>query len=68
MKIILKYLYSDTGKYFLQTNGNMFDLSRGMDGVRYINENKTRLDIPPDYHVIKSPSEVPLDVQNMVLF
>lgn len=45
--LILKIISdSATGKYFLQTTGNLFNLSRGMDGTRLINYTATKLSNP----------------------
>lgn len=53
-----------TGKYYLQTNGNLFNLSRRMDGIRFMRVNLTRLMVPGDDY---SP-DVPPEVQERVLF
>jgi len=55
---------NQTGKYFLQTNGNMFNLSRRMDGVRYMKVNLTRLITPGE----DTAGEIPIDVQEEVMF
>lgn len=52
-----------TGKYFLQTNANQFNLSRRMDGISFMKVNLTRLQTPDPNH-----GEIPADVQQEILF
>jgi hypothetical protein len=64
-KPFLKCLFhcSTTGKYFLQTNGNMFNLTRGMEGVKPMEPNVTRLMTQR-----AQSSLVPLEVHDVILF
>lgn len=42
----LSAIFRATGKYFLQTHSNLFNLAQGMDGVRFYKVTPTRLQTP----------------------
>ncbi|CRL07959.1 CLUMA_CG020953, isoform A [Clunio marinus] len=48
-----------TGKYYLQTRGNLFNLSAGMDGIRPLKYGVTRLNVPyNNYMPMSVPDEI----------
>lgn len=58
---------SGTGKYFLQTHSNIFNLSRGMAGIRNYKVKLTRL-LPPIHDGTKLDLSIPDEVENDVYY
>lgn len=56
---------SETGKYFLQTNANLFNLTRGSDGIKATNYTLVHLQVPSGDEELPI---IPPKVQEMIFF
>lgn len=59
------YVFSMSGKYFLQTHGNVFNLSKGPNGIRPTKVQVTRLRVPTNNY---APLPVPTMLEDDIYF
>lgn len=67
MKDPKSFFFRSTGKYFLQTHSNIFNLTRGMDGIRFYDVTPLRL-LTPNSKNNELEEKIPDKVMNNVYF